>query len=270
MSSTENEISGLIRKIESIVVDLPQQNIIFLHGSDVYHFCTDVPFVETGNKSHMSLERFGEKYGVQALKDLLHEIYTPSPSRPMHILEFIVNKDSVRFSLSDPDSEKWRAGYRFTEREIFEKNIRIKTLRLLEKNGSISAVKGSVEDIRRIKAMKLKGTYEQTATMVDLWKRLSSNYDQPKTPLDFYKTWLGYYGVVFFGERLAKTMQFQELKKKYDPKELGKTWDEMFDKMTKSKYVKGWKHCSVGGKEYRTFYNNFLRHFGYLKKQNLL
>lgn len=74
MSSTKYEIQSLIRKIEILAVDMPQRNISFSYLGREYYFCTDVLDVETDNKSHMSLQKFGRKYSSKALEEILNVI----------------------------------------------------------------------------------------------------------------------------------------------------------------------------------------------------
>jgi len=74
MSSPEYEPpEELIKKIESLAVDI-QNEITFAHDEKIFSFYTNTKDVEVkvnGEKSHMSLQRFGEKYKAPGLTDLL-------------------------------------------------------------------------------------------------------------------------------------------------------------------------------------------------------
>ncbi len=78
MSSQKYETpEELIRKIKILAEDIVQDKITFTHGEKIFSFYKDTENIEVkvnGEKSHMPLQEFREKYDAAGLTHLLEAI----------------------------------------------------------------------------------------------------------------------------------------------------------------------------------------------------
>jgi len=119
----------------------------------------------------------------------------------------------------------------------------------------------------KIKIMKKRGTYNPRKSMIILHERLASKNIKPKSIIDFYRLWLSCFGVALWGEELSETQYFMKLKEEYNPEELGKVWEKLFERM--AKFEKS-KYNTYGGIKFEKFYTRFKKYFRQLEKRDWL
>jgi len=199
-------------------------------------------------------------------------------------IKFKVKSITAKYLLGDPNSVNWEEGTVVSDEDIVNKKISATKIRLLleydlmevvgnklnpeeivSKIMSRKATKRFEDNKYRLNIMKKRGTYNIKKSMIILYNRLTSKSIKTKNIIDFYHLWLSCFGAALWGEKLSKTPYFVELRRKYKPEELGKAWDELFEKMTKYEKI---EFNTYGGVEFDKFYTRFKRYYCQLKKQN--